>query len=75
MPVVDDVTGVPKLESVLKSLEGFMKIADFIADVGRRRLFPRLCLNENSPTDIARTKDSSVGETGLGDCFCCVQGV
>jgi len=74
MPVVDDITGVPKLESILKSLEGFMKVADFIADVCIRRLVPK-AVNENSPTDVARTKDSSVGETGLGDCFCCVQGV
>ena len=41
MPVVDDVMGVPKLESILKSLEGFMKIADFIADVCIRRLVPK----------------------------------
>ena len=32
-PVFNDVTGVPKLKSILKSLEGFMEIADFIADV------------------------------------------
>ena len=38
MPVVDDITGVPKLESILKSLEGFMKVADFIADVCIRRM-------------------------------------
>ena len=32
-PVLNDVMGIPKLKSILKSLEGFMEIADFIADV------------------------------------------
>ena len=32
-PVPNDVMGVPKLDSILKSLKGFMEIADFIADV------------------------------------------
>ena len=42
-PVVDDITGVPKLESILKSLQRFMEIADFIADVCTRRLVPQGC--------------------------------
>ena len=39
-PVINDVMGVPKLRSILKNLEGFMEIADFVADVCIRRLVP-----------------------------------
>jgi len=43
-PVPNDVMGVPKLDSILKSLKGFMEIADFIADVCIYTLFgPQGC--------------------------------
>jgi transcription termination factor NusB len=32
-PTLNNVMSIPRLDSILKSLKGFMEIADFIADV------------------------------------------
>jgi hypothetical protein len=40
-PVVNDVMAATKLRSVLISLDGFMKIADFVADVCIRHSVPQ----------------------------------
>jgi hypothetical protein len=70
-PVVNDVMAATRLKSVLMSLDGPMKIANFVAEV--QYAYVIQSLNENSTTNIAPPKGSPVGQIGVGGRFCSVQ--
>jgi hypothetical protein len=64
-PVIADVMAATQLESVLNRLDGFMKMADIVAEV----CVAVLCSRLSSVAGMVPMTDSSVCSTGMGGCF------